>query len=437
MLTATFTNPAPALNEQFAFAVAGVGNNLVLVGARYDNSGATASGSAYLYTASGALLTAIPNPTPAANDYFGEAVAGVGSNRLLVGARLDDTGAGDAGAAYLFSTNGALLTTITNPTPAVSDEFGSSVAALGTDQVLIGAPRDNIGAADAGVAYLFSITGSLLATFTNPAPATSDVFGAAIAAVGDDRVLIGAPGDDTGATNAGAAYLFSTNGVLLTTFTNPAPVMNDQFGYPVAGVGTDRVLIASPGNDFIAGGSGAAYLFSLDGRLLHTLNNPTPAINDAFGASVAAVDDRLMIGAPQDNTGAGDAGAAYVFNADGLLLATITNPTPASSDYFGNSVAFVGADQLLIGAFAEDTGASGAGTAYLFRLESIALPSLTIEAATPGDATISWTPNTPGFVLQETWSLDFPDWTDSPSGSANPVVVPAMTPSKFYRLFKP
>ena len=36
--------------------------------------------------------------------------------------------------------------------------------------------------------------------------------------------------DDTGATNAGAAYLFSTDGTLLTTFTNPTPADNDQFG---------------------------------------------------------------------------------------------------------------------------------------------------------------------------------------------------------------
>jgi hypothetical protein len=29
-------------------------------------------------------------------------------------------------------------------------------------------------------------------------------------------------------------------------------------------------------------------------------------------------------------------------------------------------------------------------------------PTLTIAPATPGNATISWSPNTPGFVLQET-----------------------------------
>jgi hypothetical protein len=64
-------------------------------------------------------------------------------------------------------------------------------------------------------------------------------------------------------------------------------------------------------------------------------------------------------------------------------------------------------------------------------------PTLTIVPATAGKATISWTPATPGFVLQETWSLSPANWTNSTSGATNPIVVPATLPTKFYRLFKP
>jgi hypothetical protein len=64
-------------------------------------------------------------------------------------------------------------------------------------------------------------------------------------------------------------------------------------------------------------------------------------------------------------------------------------------------------------------------------------PTLTIVPATPGNATISWTPNTPGFVLQETAVLSPANWTNSPSGATNPITVPAILPTKFYRLFKP
>jgi hypothetical protein len=64
-------------------------------------------------------------------------------------------------------------------------------------------------------------------------------------------------------------------------------------------------------------------------------------------------------------------------------------------------------------------------------------PTLTIVPANPGNATISWTPSTPGYILQETWVLSPANWTNSPSGAANPIVVPAVVPTKFYRLFKP
>jgi len=49
------------------------------------------------------LLTTITNPTPAVNDYFGWAVAGVGKDRVLIGGVWDDTGAMDSGSAYLFA----------------------------------------------------------------------------------------------------------------------------------------------------------------------------------------------------------------------------------------------------------------------------------------------------------------------------------------------
>jgi hypothetical protein len=64
-------------------------------------------------------------------------------------------------------------------------------------------------------------------------------------------------------------------------------------------------------------------------------------------------------------------------------------------------------------------------------------PTLAIVLAAPGQATISWVPNTPGFVLQETWVLSPSNWTNSTSGATNPIVVPATLPAKFYRLFKP
>ena len=64
-------------------------------------------------------------------------------------------------------------------------------------------------------------------------------------------------------------------------------------------------------------------------------------------------------------------------------------------------------------------------------------PALSIAPAGPAQATISWTPATPGWVLQENSNLGTTNWINSVSGATNPIVVSATVPKKFYRLFKP
>ncbi len=64
-------------------------------------------------------------------------------------------------------------------------------------------------------------------------------------------------------------------------------------------------------------------------------------------------------------------------------------------------------------------------------------PRLTIVRFGPGQARVSWTPDLPGFVLQETLSLAPANWVNSASGAANPATVAAPLPTKFYRLRRP
>jgi hypothetical protein len=70
-------------------------------------------------------------------------------------------------------------------------------------------------------------------------------------------------------------------------------------------------------------------------------------------------------------------------------------------------------------------------------VQSINAAVLRIVPAAPGMVTISWAPATAGFVLQETADLSSDNWSNSPSGAANPVTVPTTLPSKYYRLFRP
>jgi hypothetical protein len=329
------------------------------------------------------------SPTPAQLDQFGFSVAGVG-DRALVGAPRDDAGATDAGAAYLFDgISGALLQTFLNPTPAASDRFGTSIA--GADiHVLVGAPLDDTAGSNAGAAYLFdgdpsSLTfGSLLRTFLNPIPTGGGQFGFSVALVGK-HVLVGAPFDDTGGENAGAAYLFDgdpsspTFGEPLLTLLKPTPAAGDQFGFSVALVGK-HVLVGAPFDDTGGSDAGAAYLFDGDpssptfGEPLQTFLNPTPGALAAFGFSVGAAGTNALIGAPFD----GEVGAAYLFDGNpssptfGERLLTLLKPTPAAGDEFGRSVATM-ETSVLVGAPFDDTGGSDAGAVYVFDRTSGAL----------------------------------------------------------------
>ncbi|MEN8255277.1 MAG: hypothetical protein ABFR33_07385 [Verrucomicrobiota bacterium] len=84
-------------------------------------------------------------------------------------------------------------------------------------------------------------------------------------------------------------------------------------------------------------------------------------------------------------------------------------------------------------------------TAFMDALEAggelggivVSAPVLAIQSAGAGQAIISWEPDTPGWVLQETVDLSSLAWTNSPSGSSNPITIPAAIPSTFYRLRKP
>ena len=84
-----------------------------------------------------------------------------------------------------------------------------------------------------------------------------------------------------------------------------------------------------------------------------------------------------------------------------------------------------------------DESATDAGAAYVFSLPTLSNPALSIVSTGSGQATVSWSPDTPGYVLQETLSLSPTNWVNAASGTTNPAVVPATLPTKFYRLFKP
>ncbi|MGK7877290.1 MAG: PEP-CTERM sorting domain-containing protein [Xenococcaceae cyanobacterium] len=378
----TLLNPNPSPRAFFGNSISVSGNKL-LIGTPDEGGNGSRSGDAYLFDVnSGDLLRTFVTPVPlpdSIDDQFGVSVAIDGDN-VLIGARNDDSAGTDTGAAYLFDVNGNLLQTFLNPAPNFNDNFGESVAISGNN-VLVGATDDDTGAINSGAAYLFdATTGGLLKTFLNPSVDPGDAFGGTIAIEGNN-VLIGATRDDTSAPNAGIAYLFDAiTGDRLETFFNPTPSNNEGFGSSIA-VDGNNVLIGSAASD-VASRSGIAYLFDInDGNNpLQTFFNPTPATDDFFstggGEPVAIKGDKILIGARADDLGATNNGAAYLYDTAGNLLQTFPNPETNNGARFGHAVAIV-ENTLVVTAdygdanFPNDIG----GRAYIYQAKSVPEPS--------------------------------------------------------------
>lgn len=86
-------------------------------------------------------------------------------------------------------------------------------------------------------------------------------------------------------------------------------------------------------------------------------------------------------------------------------------------------------------------GATPNPTVELIALDVIGyhylVPTIAIANASNGVTTISWSPDTPGFALQESTDLVSAAWLNSASGTNNPVTLTNTTAIKFYRVFHP
>ena len=362
----TLNNPRPGELFRFGSALA-VSNGTLVVGS-YDNGSIGEDGGiAYVYdTASGELINTLSNPTPAADDTFGYATAIVG-DRIIVGAPKDDTDGNNTGSVYAFDPSTAgLITRFIDPTPPYSVYLGESVAVSGTVAVF-GAPGDGTGGTRHGRAYVVeTTTGEMIARLDNPTPNNSDEFGDSVAILGD-KVLVAATDDGSGLNDGGSVYVFdNTSGSLEATISNPTPDFLDDFGSSIA-VSNDRIVVAAIGDDVSATNSGVVYLFDASTlALVATLNNPSPDDEDRFGSSVAIFDDRVVVGAYEDDTDSLNAGRAYVFDAtSGALLRTLSNPTPSRDDHFSGSVAIEG-NTIAVGAHLDDAEVVDSGAVHVF-----------------------------------------------------------------------
>jgi len=308
----------------------------------------------------------------AASDGFGQSVA-VGCGRIVLGAIGDDDNGGQSGSAYIFDLDGTQLAKITASDGAATDYFGTSVA-VGNDRIVVGAYGDDDNGSDSGSAYIFDLDGTQLAKITASDGAATDYFGLSVA-VGNGRIVVGAKGDDNIPNNSGSAYIFDIDGTQLTKITASDANSGDEFGSSVA-VGSGRIVVGAPGDDDNGSNSGSAYIFDLDGTQLAKITASESGSQVEFGSSVAVGSGRIVVGAYNRRS-------AYIFDLDGTQLAKIT-PSDGDVNYFGYSVA-IGNGRIVVGAYGDDDNGNNSGSTYIFDLDGTQLTKITASDGAADD----------------------------------------------------
>ncbi|MEZ5471648.1 MAG: FG-GAP repeat protein [Marinicella sp.] len=149
-------------------------------------------------------------------------------------------------------------------------------------------------------------------------------------------------------------------------------VANDGFAVAIS-VWGHRVLVGAEGQDEVADSAGAAYIYEFNGVSWDQVDKLTAddgASYDYFGGAVALWGDVAMVGARGDD---GLTGAVYVFNYNGVdwvQVDKLTASDAASGDMFGNAISLKG-NRLLVGAPRDDDNAYNSGAVYIFEYDGM------------------------------------------------------------------
>ena len=249
----------------------GVSGDRIVVGAYRDDDNGTDSGSVYVFESDGSggwVETKVVASDGAAGDFFGDTV-GVSGDRIVVGARNDDDNGTDSGSVYVFESDGSggwVETKLVASDGAAGDGFGISVGVSG-DRIVVGARSDDTdNGANSGSVYVFESDGSggwVETKLVASDGAAGDGFGISVGVSGD-RIVVGAPQDDDSGLNSGSVYVFESDGS--GGWIETKLVASDGSDFDLiglsGGVSGDRIVVGARFDDTDNGAnSGSVYVF--------------------------------------------------------------------------------------------------------------------------------------------------------------------------------
>ncbi len=313
-------------------------------------------GSVYVYERAGkdfGKAKKLRGDDSADNDRFGYSVD-ISGDTFVVGAPFDDDADSSSGSVYVFVRDGAKWkqqAKLTADDAAKNARFGWYTAIAG-DTVVVGAPLAAAPERNSGAAYIFTRVGDVWTQQAKLVAAdgdSNDAFGTSVA-ISSDEVLIGAPKDEETGRNSGSAYIFTRVGDVWTQqkkLTASDPEEGASFGHSVS-IHENRAIVGAPFRDGIDQDAGAAYTFlraganwveqgKLEPQKLKKGEQEDLTSGDNFGSAIA-IDGSFgrnesfaAIGSRWDNVAAeNDRGSVYIY--DTALDLGIRLPVEPSSE---------------------------------------------------------------------------------------------------------
>ncbi len=333
------TNNGPSItyNDKYGVSLVNMGDldgdGVVdlAVGAFKEDGGSDKQGVVYIHflNSNGSLketleLSSDSNNGPSLNDKdeYGISVANIGDldnngyNDIVIGARKNDTGGKDRGAAhihFLYKVGGVIaiertvkLSSDTDNGASLSngDNYGTALYGIGdlngdgVEDLAVGAEKRNIGGSDRGAIFIHFMNsdGSIDNTVTinhntsnGPSLLNKARYGSAIASIGDlnndgiEEIAVGAFNDNTEGDHYGSVYIhfLNNNGSVDSTWqinnttTGQALTTNSHghFGRAITplgdinGDGFVEFAIGEPGDSENGSKRGAVHIISLNGSI--------------------------------------------------------------------------------------------------------------------------------------------------------------------------